>query len=137
MKLMNILSCVVMAALLSASAKAACGGGGYSPAKTNVSSNVQASSSSSSSGITGKYSSSFDVSYFHNMSGQLHMSGQQATAVIGMIQDIRRTLDASATPPKDFDPKKEFEKRLATILNADQIRTYQTNTSVQTTAKKS
>ena len=138
MKLSNILGIAYLSVVLSISAHAACGGGGFQPAKNsnNARSAVYTSqnySSNDSRTVSSRPSSNFDVSAFHNVSGQLHLSGEQATSVIGAIQDIRKKLDDSATP-KDFDPKKEFESRLATILNADQIKTYQNSVSM---AKKS
>ena len=140
MKSLNLFGFAMFSVVLSVSAHAACGGGGYSPNKNKNSSNTTYSSGStsttqtassnsySSSTPVSKYnnSSSFDVSAFHNISGQLHLSGEQATGVINAITEIRRKLDENATPPKDFDPKKEFEKKLATILNPEQLKTYQT-----------
>ena len=134
MKFSYVMGSAVLAMALSISAQAACGGGGYKPSTTSSSSSSSSQTvSSDSRAITGRNSSKFDVSYFHNMSGQLHMSGEQASAVINMIQDIRKKLDESATPPKDYDPKADFEKRLATILNAEQMKSFQS----QGMAKKS
>lgn len=132
MKRLNFLGWVLLSAVIGVSSQAACGGGGYSPNKNKNSNTttIAASStyaSSSSSQPVSKYnnSSSFDVSAFHNVSGKLHLSGEQATGVINAIQEIRHKLDESATPPKDYEPKKEFEKKLATILNPEQLKTYQ------------
>lgn len=140
MKILNVFSIAFLTVVLGASAHAACGGGGFQPAKnaTNTQRTATYTSSSTSNvdsrSVSSRASSNFDVSDFHNVSGQLHLSGEQATAVIGAIQDIRKTLDAAPAPAKDYDPKKEFEKRLATILNADQIKTYQNSVG---SAKKS
>jgi hypothetical protein len=138
MKLSNIFGIAFLSVVLSVSARAACGGGGYQPSRnssttTHSTSYTSQSNYNQSSTVSNRPSSNFDVSAFHNVSGQLHLSGEQATSVIGAIQDIRKKLDDSSTP-KDFDPKKEFEHRLATILNADQIKTYQSSASM---AKKS
>ena len=131
MKSLNFVGFVVLSAVICVSSQAACGGGGYSPNKNKNSNTTTVSTASTnttpSSTQVSRYnnSSSFDVSSFHNVSGQLHLTGEQATGVINAIQEIRRKLDETATPPKDFEPKKEFEKKLATILNPEQLKTYQ------------
>ncbi len=111
------------------SASAACGGGGNkssSSSQQTSSTPVVYNNNARPSGPQG----SFDASFFHNVSGQLHMSGEQAAGVIRALQEIRSTLGA-APAPKDFDARKEFEKKLATILNPQQFKTYQDATGTK------
>lgn len=125
MKLSNFVGCTVLTLALGASAQAACGGGGFQPKKNDQSAqSVPASTRMNDNRVvTNANSTYFDVSSFHNVSGQLHLSGEQATSIINAIQDIRRQLNEQPKPA--FDPRQEFDKRLATILNPEQMKTYQ------------
>src|SRR4051812_17494425 len=76
MKGLNLLAGVCLSVLLSVSAHAACGGGGFNAARQQPTQGTAVSSSSaqpSSAGITGRNSNSFDVSQFHAISGKLHL----------------------------------------------------------------
>ncbi len=120
----KVLGAVVLSVLLSASASAACGGGGYNPQKAKSGAPTTATSATETHAVSSS-TANFDASYFHSISGQLHMSGEQASNVIKALIDIRNKLGETPPPAKDFDPKKEFEKRLATILNPQQFKTFQ------------
>src|SRR4051794_1264266 len=85
MKGCNVLGVVFLSVLLSASASAACGGGGYNPQRSRTVSTSSVSNQSSSvpsNVVTTSSTSGFDAGYFHSISGQLHMSGEQAASVI-------------------------------------------------------
>jgi hypothetical protein len=114
-------------------AQAACGGGGYKAQPAQVSTapmtqtNYQPSqpvyqNQTSSQFSSGAPMGSFDASYFHRISGRLHLNYEQSTRIIATLNDIRREMGEG----KKIDPKQEFEGRLSQILDPQQFKEFQT-----------
>jgi|SRR5579862_2538895 len=116
----------VCAVVVGFSAKAACGGGGYTPSNSKPA-NYTTPAAVETSAVNSRRPG-FDASYFHAISGKLKLSGEQATNVINALNDIRRK--EGSVSPKEFDARKEFETRLATILTPQQLKTYREATVV-------
>jgi hypothetical protein len=119
MKIQAMMSAALLSVAISFSATAACGGGGY----TSSNSRPVAYSAQTQAATAGSRGPGFDARYFHAISGKLQLSGEQATKVINALNEIRGK--EGFAPSKDFDAKKEFETRLATILNPQQLKIYQ------------
>ncbi len=129
MKLTHILTAAVFSSLMGMSAQAACGGGGYhEPVRASSTTTTYAPQQYNTAAPqynTGP-SSGFDATYFHQMSGRLRLTGEQASNVIRALNEVRNVPAGS----KDFDARKEFEKRLIVILNPEQLKTYHEATKV-------
>jgi hypothetical protein len=135
--------CIFMA-LMSVSAQAACGGGGYkapapaAPAPAPVQSYQQPQSEIySSPPVSTNYAPEsrrdnrdqgtrrdFDSNRFNNVSSQLHLSYEQSTNVISLMNDIHRKANDARARRQDFDGQKEFDQRLTSILTPEQMKTY-------------
>jgi hypothetical protein len=121
-RVLILLSFTVLAALCAPAAHAACGGGGYAPATSQTSTSGSTQSATPTTYHATVSTANFDASYFHKISGKLRLNYEQSTKIIAALNDIRKELDEG----KKIEPRVEFEKRLATILDAQQFKDYQT-----------
>ena len=132
-RMLALIKIAIITALASASVQAACGGGGFKPSNqqteyrqtpattTVVSANYRSDNSQQYRTQQPVQNSRFDTQRFNRISGRLSLSQSQANDVIHAMNDVR-TLEG--TSGKDFEPQKEFDKRLMKILNDQQLVTY-------------
>ncbi|HLX64173.1 MAG TPA: hypothetical protein VKX17_23065 [Planctomycetota bacterium] len=103
--------------VLNLSAYAACGGGGNAPSSPPVTHQSEVRQSSD-------FYVALDTNRFDQISPRLNLSREQMKEVNRIEADINRK--AGDGNMRGNEARQEFDRRLADVLNADQLRTYYT-----------
>lgn len=122
----NLIGTLAFAALLGASAHAACGGGGYTrsapaPAqRTEVPARYETRQSTGPAMITRMDTARFD----QQIRPRLSISEQQSREVDKLEAEVKQKTEDSIAQAQSFDGRQEFDRRLSEILTPDQFRVY-------------
>ncbi len=120
---------VIVAALVGATAHAACGGGGYTAvpttsARTEVRQENRATTGDNRQdgrALSNDSAQAFDSQFLRSI-GRLNLSHEQYTNAMKSSREVRAKQDDRSQ--RNFDAKHELDVRLTQILTAEQMNTY-------------
>jgi hypothetical protein len=130
----NLTACICALVVVAASGQAACGGGGYRPAKKNdvaPSPAIQTAASATVNARDVRKNSNailirrLNMAEFNQIRPQLNLSEKQADEIKNLEADIKRKGDEAIAQVKSYDGRQDFDQRVPEILTPEQLKILQ------------